>query len=298
MSDLWQLLEENWVATLVGVLALGIAIHQLLKSSGPSLNYQFTGQRIVGKSLDPLPSEVTISFKGNAVDHLSKSEIILWNSGPDALRRNDIPSTDPLRLDFSQATILQTEITAQVRESSKVEMLLSSDRKPIVIEFEFLDKGDGALLTLWHDGVDTTPKFNGVIIGQSRGINSLGRFRPQNLPDVPMPTPVNNVEKFVFKYRKLLDRQRLIVPWLMVVLGSFLTFGNIFHNFLDYYIPFIYDNDVENRFVLSGAVLGIIYTLTGIYILRLNRRKFPKQLIPPDFVPENLIARKNEVDPD
>ena len=294
MSDLLLLLEENWVATLLGILALGIGVHQVFKRSGPSLNYQFTGQRIVGKSLDPLPSEVTILFKGKSIDHFSKSEIILWNSGSEALRRADIPSTDPLRFDFSQATILQTEITAQVRESSKVEMILSSDRKSIVIEFEFLDKGDGALLTLWHDGVDTTPKFNGVIIGQSGGINSLGRFRPQNLPDVPMPTPVDNFEKFIFKYRKIIERQRIIIPWIMIIIGVFLTSGNIFHTVLDEYLPFLYDEEVENRSILLGSILGIIYTLTAVYMLRLNRRKFPKKLIPPDFVSESLLIEESE----
>lgn len=166
MNSIWALIQENWVGTILGLIALVIALYEMLKRRGPKLSYQFSGQRIVGRRIDPLPAQVSIQFEGEPVDHLSRTEIILWNAGPAALRRNDIPQSDPLTIQFQDSRILMTEITKVVRESSDVSITVAGDRSSATVSFEYLDKNDGALLTLWHDGVDTTPAIRGVIIGQ------------------------------------------------------------------------------------------------------------------------------------
>lgn len=293
MATAWQIAQQNWFGTLLGLIALGIAVFEMLRRRGPRLSYQFRGLRVVGRSIDPLPDGVNITFRGLEVDHLSKTEVILWNAGPAALRGSDIPPTRPLTVSFRQSKILTMEVSKVVRPASNISVIISEDNSSAEITFEFLDKNDGALLTFWHDGNDTTPLIDGVIIGQRSGIAALGRFRVYNNVDLPTSSPANSFEKFLKRYSKFL-RYNKFIPYFMITAGIFIAIMSTFQEQMQDYFPFFYDSQLTERKKILGVVLGIVYTLPGLLFLRVYSPKFPKSLLPDDFSPSAAEPNSDE----
>lgn len=113
------------------------------------------------------------------VENLTVTKISLWNSGNIVINKNDIASKEPFEICFhSDINILETDIIycSDFSNVIKIDKNYIKDNK-IKIDFEFLDKKDGAIIQILHDGIDDKKIFTkGKIKGGNfiKNVNDKG----------------------------------------------------------------------------------------------------------------------------
>lgn len=112
------------------------------------------------------------------IDSLSRTRLAFWNQRGDTVHGADIVSSDRLRLAFpDEDQPLQTRVIAMSRNQIALAAEFHSDFKDCaIINFDFLDAGDGGIIEVIHRGTHQ-PELLGTIRGatsRSRGTADLG----------------------------------------------------------------------------------------------------------------------------
>ncbi|WP_157518101.1 hypothetical protein [Herbidospora mongoliensis] len=113
-----------------------------------------------------LDSGLKLSFHDEDLIHLSLSRIAIWNRRGDTVRGADVVDTDPLRVQFADSDkILQVRLIACSRKSLGIALVrTSSNPSGVVIDFDFMDAGDGAIVEILHEG-KRAPTVTGTVRG-------------------------------------------------------------------------------------------------------------------------------------
>lgn len=91
------LLEKSWLGTLLGITGIVIAVLTYLWTRRrTSLAYVYLGEHLLGSASDALPPEIVVQYNGISIPRLTKSILILWNSGENTINGEDIVAKDPL----------------------------------------------------------------------------------------------------------------------------------------------------------------------------------------------------------
>jgi hypothetical protein len=126
-----------------------------------------------------------VRFKGVEVPRLTRTRLVLWNPRWAVVHREDIAESDPLRIVFREAEVLDVRLTAQTRDA----ISFTSEVRDggCYILFDFLDRHDGVSLELLHTASDTArPSIQGTVKGLPAGISSFGHSTPAR-PRDPSP---------------------------------------------------------------------------------------------------------------
>jgi hypothetical protein len=264
MEFLRLVFNPGWIGTLVGLAGLVIAFVSLIfyKASriGARPVYQSRALRLIEKEERALPEEVEILFKGRDVPRLTRTHIILWNSGTATIDRKDIVIDDPLRLEFSEgAEVLRTQICKATREINKFEAMINQNSPNVVVcNFDFLDAGDGVVIEVMHTAKERYPEVKGTIRGVPKGILDWGS--PLSFRNDGLSMPLKNPRTFSFV--------TFLIGASMVAMGSSSPPEASF---------------AINVFKVVIVVLGLVYVSLSLLLLWLNRRRFPKYLMIGDF---------------
>lgn len=94
MGPFKALLSQGWVGSLIGIIgiiiaSIGIYLYRVSRI-GPKPAYQFESLRLIGKESPALPEEVEIRFRDKSVSQLTKTHVVLWNSGNATLYGKEI----------------------------------------------------------------------------------------------------------------------------------------------------------------------------------------------------------------
>lgn len=124
--------------------------------------------------------DLDISYKGHPTENLSVSRLLLWNAGPDAIRRQDmeeVSTTNRLRIEaianvkLLDVTLLETNAVSQLSAQQP------EDQRTSFIDFLSLNKGQGAVFQIVHTGVkDSDIRLNGEIVGAGTPRRARIRF--------------------------------------------------------------------------------------------------------------------------
>ncbi|MCZ7385872.1 MAG: hypothetical protein O8C63_14165 [Candidatus Methanoperedens sp.] len=185
MEFLTDFFNQGWVGSVIGITGLVIAFILYRASRiGPRPVYQLRALRLIGKEEQALPEEVEILFRGRSVPRLTKTHIILWNSGKAMLDGKNIVPDDPLRFEFRKgAQVLRSNVLKVTRESNKFTAMINSDSpNNVICNFDYLDAGDGAVIELLHTNEGRYPKIRGTIRGVPKGILNWGDIPSGNEP--------------------------------------------------------------------------------------------------------------------
>ena len=265
-----QILDTGWVGStislvglLIGLLSL-IAAIVLYRASriGGRLVYQQQGLNIISGEPHELPSEVEILFKGNLVPRLTKTLLILWNSGTALIRGSDVVFESPIQFVFSDSSeILRVRILKVTRPQIKFDAhLQAEDRNIAVCQFDYLDPGDGAVVEILHTDEERYPCASGTIRGLPKGLLDAGRVLPMSGRFDPLS--------------RLRRRRRMLIA--MVILGlCILLFTLLSPESL--WVQAKPNRDLTlSRWIFGVA--GTIYTALPGFMLWSYRRRFPKPL--------------------
>lgn len=254
---------EGWVGLLIAVsgIIIGTIIALLIYRAsriGPRPVYQVRSLKLIGKEEQALPEEVEIFFKGRTVPRLTKTHVILWNSGNDTLDGGNIVVDDPLRFEYSErAEVLRSHVLKITRDTNKFAANINpNSTNEVICSFDYLEAGDGAIIELLHSAEESYPEVRGTIRGVPKGPLNWGRI------------PRGRIGPFK-------NRRRALV---IILLGVFMV---CFATFLSPIIPEVPESakpltDTFAMWIVVG--LGLVYVFWPSYELWSNRKRFPKSL--------------------
>lgn len=182
VSQTISFINQGWVGSLIGLIGVMLGVAGLLffraAKAKPRPAYQVDALRLIEKRGNALPDEFSINYKGSPVQRLTKTNLIFWNAGADTLRWSDVVGTDPLRMVFDdEAEILRADIVKSTRDINACNLVADqNDKGKLLLEFDFLDPGDGVSIELLHTSKAPAPSFLGSIRGVPEGILNWGRI--------------------------------------------------------------------------------------------------------------------------
>ena len=114
-----------------------------------------------------------ISIGGKNVEHLTATQVIIWNGGKDTIRKNDITKIGPLEIVLKEAIqILDTKILAINNPANEISIRKIDSQKgksSLQLYFEYLDMNDGCVIQIIHDGYSPDDLIlTGTIIGAGK----------------------------------------------------------------------------------------------------------------------------------
>lgn len=276
METTLGILGKGWVGSILGLLGIALAIWFYFKSiKAPKATVQIEASRMVGwGNDDDLPGGVDVTFHGVKVPRISRVLIRLWNAGSATLESNSIPVGEPLRVELpsKDSQILTSILLKQSRQANNFTVQVSPESaRVLLINFDYFDPGEGALIGILHTDSESTPTFKGVVKGQRIAIVDSGRKRHTILRKI-LKKPVNKTRVFEITFLSVgiaFLASAVLLPNEVVALVMHFDTGQD---------PEV--RAVRDRFLF--AAIGGSYILLAASGLWSKRRRFPKNLEKPD----------------
>lgn len=139
-------------ATLIGIPSFFLAIYSLIKGKRKKeFSVSKDGYWIVKKGKKKI-EKMNILFDGKEIDDLTITKFVIWNSGNEEIRREDIVSVKPLLIkNIGKSIILDASI---VVESDPTNLFAIKEIEPekVIFDFENANKSDGIVVQILHTG--------------------------------------------------------------------------------------------------------------------------------------------------
>lgn len=268
--------NQGWVGSIIGIVGIllgciGIFSYKISKSS-PKPSYQKSSLPLLGRTQDILPKDVKVIYKGQSVNRLTKTTLIIWNNGTEVLNGKDIVHKDPLRISFQEGDkILSHDVLKRTKDVNDFNLKKEEEfPHELYFDFSYLDPNDGISMEILHDSKERHPKLNGTIMGFPKGFEDLGRFDP-NRPitgyrESKIPIAI------LFKYRKLVFLIACAIGIGMVILG--ILPQDI--------VEMLFKESDSNMLKMNRShffiTIGALYAAMPAAILWFRRKKYPKKL--------------------
>jgi len=272
MDVIRHILNPGWVSSAIGLISLLVAL-VIYRSSvvGARPTYQRRALRLIGGDEKALPQQVEIPYGGQPVDRLTKTYVVLWNSGKSLLRGSDVVPEDPLRCEFSQGSrILDARLVKTTRLANKFSLELSPDAPhKSILAFDYLDPLDGAVVEFLHMDANRFPRILGTIKGVPRGCQDWGRLRA-----------FNSDSRFRLNRRGTL---KALISVAIILGVAVATFGVVAP---DPALRLVFDSKQPtspSTYRLMLMVMGEMYIIPGLLLVWMTRRRFPKALQVPEL---------------
>ncbi len=130
---------------------------------------------------------LAILYEGKPVSSLSVSRVVFWNAGRCSIRKEDIAPADRLRIQCKKdVRILSVSLIESNSPPSRMSYNLEPDDAAVTLEFDFLEKEEGAVFEVVHTGTSSDdirvagtiidggqPKFQDVRVPKFRGFMAV-----------------------------------------------------------------------------------------------------------------------------
>ncbi|WP_433008395.1 hypothetical protein [Kribbella sp. CA-294648] len=163
---------DRWIG-LAGLLAsiVGIPLAVVLARRGrqrPKLRTAEDFDILMSPEQGIAREALSIAYKDRSIERVSRTNIAIWNEkGGDTINGTDTLTHDPLRIQVEgdDDAILQVQLLAVSREQCQIAPELDpDDPTKVLLKFDFLDAGDGAVFEVLHVG-DQAATVTGTIRG-------------------------------------------------------------------------------------------------------------------------------------
>lgn len=185
-SVVWIILS---VCSLIGIPSFIFAIYTWIKGKNKKrVSTEKKSYRIVKKSKRSI-DRLKLFFDDKEIEDVAITQIALWNSGNEEIRKDDIASERPICIKSkNNANILDAEISVESETSNKF-IIKSVASKCIKIDFEYFDKKEGIVVQVIHtgSGKDIVPDckiIGGELSKGEKTNNRLWTLRNKTLKNV------------------------------------------------------------------------------------------------------------------
>jgi hypothetical protein len=94
-----------------------------------------------------------IRYAGEPIVNLTATMVALWNNGRETIDSHDIAPADRLRVRVADGLkILDVEVLNAINTANEFSVSNSNDGSHAILSFNYLDRGDGAVIQVLHTG--------------------------------------------------------------------------------------------------------------------------------------------------
>lgn len=198
-----------------------------------------------------------IMYSSQPVQNVTITKVAFWNDGNETINGNDIANADPIEIRLKEGfMILESKIIYEKNNANLLTIQKAENDTILYIKFDYLDRGEGAVIQLLHTGNSSEDV---IISGTIKGVGKV----------------VNNSRNLYgnlfFNNKTIVDRilAEKIIKFITIIMGTIMTLAGIFEPKL------LKSVDLNNPKYLNIAIIvsGLIYLLFGVFFLK---RRVPK----------------------
>lgn len=209
-------------------------------------SYDIQSSEVIGHN-QLIADELNVLFNGEPVPRVTRVLVRFWNSGHETIRGTDIAAIDPLRLDLasdSQLLASKIEIVSRQPIGISVKEARFASAPSLLIGFDFLDRGDGAIVSLLHTAPADKVALKGTIQGIPKGLRNWlvasdidAAIRNRNARD-----GISRLRSFLFRYGFFI---------VVMLAGIFLMTGALVPELVLAYFPSLGEPDMSEVLVVG-----------------------------------------------
>jgi hypothetical protein len=233
----------------------------------PRLVYQQRAVPLIGND-DGDPGSLEVRFQSQPVQQLTKTYIVLWNSGG-LIQQADLDANDPLRVEVGgDGKIIAANVVKATSEDSRFHVdLPAQGARAVRIGFSDLGPGEGAVLEILH----TASQPFGVVCGGGKnmpaGAENRGRVR-QAFNPLPNQIPAG--------FKAIATTAFILTFGIGAVFVLLSAFSSQLAQIFGPHIAPVMG-------VIEGAS-DVIYAALALILIAQIRRRFPEELAVPQLV--------------
>lgn len=135
------------------------------KISKISSSHEFSN--LINKNHSSLPQQISVLYDGIPVKNVSSSEFIIWNSGNTVITKSALATKEPLRIEFNQGVrLLRYQVIVSNNKINNFHLKIDENYpNSVLVDFDFLEKNEGARIEILHSGDKNDLKEKGKLIG-------------------------------------------------------------------------------------------------------------------------------------
>ena len=169
-----------FISLLFGVIGIALAVIFYIISTRKRLpRYAVRSFNFIDEYATSIP-KLQVTYDASLVKRLTVTKLAFWNAGSEIIGRNDIAEADPLRVTLSEGNVfLFARVTSQSIPANCVTRTIDEEnRKTVPLSFDFLDRGQGAVLVFLHTGISSSDvELRGTIKGGKRIVRVVAEPR-------------------------------------------------------------------------------------------------------------------------
>jgi hypothetical protein len=175
-------MDINYVIGIVGVVLaiVGlIASYYFYKKSVRIKEpvYSIKSNNLISGSASTLHN-LNISYKKRRVKNLTVSKILFYNRGAETINRQDIATINPLKIASETCTVLDASVLQVNNPANVFKVILEKGSQDVFIDFDYLDKNQGAVIQVVHTGLSSE---NIGLYGDIKGVEKFVAIAPDRL---------------------------------------------------------------------------------------------------------------------
>lgn len=184
MEGLWNVFSSIWQFLLGVIISYIISYIFFIKSyKDKQPRYSINSNNLI-TNFERKVDKLQIFYDDQEIKNLTISNVLFWNAGRETINRDDIVQSEPIRIHLKDSKeILDKNIAAITDSTNQFNVSLSKDRKNLILDFEYLDKNDGAAIQIFHTG------------NSSDDIEILGKIKGSTIK--PNSSKKNDFIKFI-----------------------------------------------------------------------------------------------------
>lgn len=242
-------------------------------------SYDIQQSEVIGEKQLSTSEELKILFNGESVPRVTRALIRFWNSGHETIRGTDIAIADPLRWQMPEGTkILAYNIEKCSRHpiQASIHEGAYEDKPCLLLGFDFLDNGDGAIVSLLHTAPPSSSELKGTIQGIPKGIRNW--LVASEIDSALLPRKQKSLARRIFSW---LIRYGMFLG--ITTLGVFSLIAALLPQLVLSYFPSFGEPDTSETLVVGQVNLiyfagGLIFMLISVLMVLFWWHRPPKRL--------------------
>lgn len=272
LSDIYEWFNGNpafnIITLLLAIIGIVLSFYFYFKSKKNKIPiYIARSINLVRESIKKIET-VEILYAGNKIENLSITKVAIWNDGRDTISFVDVAHADPLKICIDKEyDILDAEILFQRNSANDFNLLISNDKKSVLIKFDFFDFEEGVIIQLAHTG------------NSSDDIKLLGTIK--SVKKILRKSLLNSIFPRISTFLKISGDSKVKRRTVLNVIGLTVTLVGVFIFSLPLILPKLPsgvinppDGERSSFFkYLPFSLTGLLYVWTGVRFLK---RRIPK----------------------
>lgn len=162
-----KIIGDPALAGLIGIFGILFSIWGVYRAlRGRRLSYRRIDIPFLKSSLESCKLSQVLTEQ---TEKKSSAEIAIWNSGRKYINSSDMARKEPLRIIAqNNSKILAGELLFSSCEYCDVNCKMNENQREIIIDFDYLECGDGCIVNVIYEGKKEDLKVLGVIKGKKQ----------------------------------------------------------------------------------------------------------------------------------